>query len=212
MKEKIAFIGMGIIGAPMTMNLLKAGFPVTVHTRTKSKAEPVLDAGAVWADTPAEAAKDADIVITCVTDTPDVEKVLLGENGVGFLSGSDFKLTLKSVFHEKTDIEEGYFTRVVRGNILPDQFDEMIALENTIHVLEFFRLDQDVKEPERFYKFKVFEKEGEAIAEARGYSGRDSSTQPREIIFADINSDGLNDLALLAHNHIVIYEQVSKKR
>ena len=82
MKEKIAFIGMGIMGSPMVQNLLKAGFPVTVHTRTKSKAQIVLDAGAVWAESSALAAKDADVVITCVTDTPDVEKVLLGENGV----------------------------------------------------------------------------------------------------------------------------------
>ena len=82
MNEKTAFIGMGIMGAPMAQNLLKAGYPVTVHTRTKSKAQPVLDAGAAWADNPAQAARNADIVITCVTDTPDVEKVLLGENGV----------------------------------------------------------------------------------------------------------------------------------
>ena len=82
MKEKIAFIGMGIMGAPMVQNLLKAGCPVTVHTRTKSKAQPLLDAGATWADTPAQAARNTDIVITCVTDTPDVEKVLLGDNGV----------------------------------------------------------------------------------------------------------------------------------
>jgi len=82
MEEKIAFIGMGIMGIPMAQNLLKAGYPVTVHTRTKSKAQPVLDAGVAWADSPAQAAKAADVVIICVTDTPDVEAVLLGENGV----------------------------------------------------------------------------------------------------------------------------------
>ena len=82
MKEKIAFIGMGIMGTPMAQNLLKSGYPLTIHSRTKSKAQAVLDAGAVWADSPAQAAKDIDVVITCVTDTPDMEKVLLGENGV----------------------------------------------------------------------------------------------------------------------------------
>lgn len=80
--KNISFIGTGIMGAPMALNLLKAGFDVTVNTRTKSKAEPVIKAGGHWADTPAQAAIDADIVITCVTDTPDVRKVLLGENGV----------------------------------------------------------------------------------------------------------------------------------
>ncbi len=79
---KIGFIGIGIMGGPMAENLLDAGYEVTVHNRTKVKAEPVLEAGAKWADTPAECARDQDIVITCVSDTPDVEQVLLGENGV----------------------------------------------------------------------------------------------------------------------------------
>ena len=82
MTERMAFIGVGIMGVPMVRNLLKAGYPVTVHTRMKSKADPVIADGALWADSPAEAAKDADIVITCVTDTPDVEAVLLGPSGV----------------------------------------------------------------------------------------------------------------------------------
>ena len=82
MKERIAFIGMGIMGAPMAQNLLKAGYAVTVHTRTQSRAQPVLEAGAKWADSPAAAAVNADVVITCVTDTPDVQAVLLGEKGV----------------------------------------------------------------------------------------------------------------------------------
>lgn len=82
MKKHIGFIGMGIMGTPMAGNLLKAGFAVTVHTRTPSKAQPVLDAGAVWADSPALAASQADVIITCVTDTPDVQAVLLGKHGV----------------------------------------------------------------------------------------------------------------------------------
>ena len=79
---RIAFIGTGIMGKPMALNLLKAGFPLTVHSRTKSKAEEVIKAGATWADTPAAAARNADVVITCVTDTPDVRQVLLGKGGV----------------------------------------------------------------------------------------------------------------------------------
>jgi 3-hydroxyisobutyrate dehydrogenase len=82
MKQRIGFIGMGIMGVPMACNLLKAGFMVIVHSRTRSKAQPALEAGAVWADSPARAAQEADVVITCVTDTPDVETVLLGQHGV----------------------------------------------------------------------------------------------------------------------------------
>ncbi|HBG78916.1 MAG TPA: 2-hydroxy-3-oxopropionate reductase [Phycisphaerales bacterium] len=79
---RIAFIGAGIMGRPMCLNLLAANFKLVVHSRTKSKAADVLKAGAVWADSPAAAAKNADVIITCVTDTPDVKKILLGESGV----------------------------------------------------------------------------------------------------------------------------------
>jgi len=78
----IGFIGTGIMGKPMAGNLLNAGYSVTVHNRTKSKAEPLLSQGAVWAQNPAEVAKNSDVVITCVPDTPDVTDVLLGQNGI----------------------------------------------------------------------------------------------------------------------------------
>ena len=79
---RIAFIGTGIMGRPMTLNLLKAGFAITVHTRTKSKAQEVIKAGAVWADSPSAAAEKADVVITCLPDTGDVKQVVLGKSGV----------------------------------------------------------------------------------------------------------------------------------
>ncbi|MHC4475080.1 MAG: NAD(P)-dependent oxidoreductase [Planctomycetota bacterium] len=81
-KERMGFIGTGIMGAPMVRNLLKAGYAVTVHNRTRSKAEPVLSAGASWADNPAQTAAQSDVVITCVPDTPDVQQVILGRAGV----------------------------------------------------------------------------------------------------------------------------------
>ncbi|MHC4155915.1 MAG: NAD(P)-dependent oxidoreductase [Planctomycetota bacterium] len=80
--ERIGFIGTGIMGRPMSLNLLKAGYALIVHNRTKSRAEAVLAGGASWAETPAEVAQSSDVVITCVPDTPDVRQVLLGENGV----------------------------------------------------------------------------------------------------------------------------------
>jgi len=81
-KERIGFVGTGIMGKPMAYNLLKAGYSLTVHNRTKTKAKPLLDEGAAWGGSPADIAKDSDIVITCVTDTPDVREVLLGENSI----------------------------------------------------------------------------------------------------------------------------------
>lgn len=79
---KVAFIGMGTMGAPMALNILKAGYVVTVHNRTREKETAAAAAGAQRAASPAEAAKAADIIITCVSDTPDVERIVLGENGV----------------------------------------------------------------------------------------------------------------------------------
>lgn len=82
MAERIGFIGLGIMGEPMCRNLMKAGYACTVNTRTKSRAKKLLSEGAVWADSPEETAGQSDVIITIVTDTPDVEKVILGENGI----------------------------------------------------------------------------------------------------------------------------------
>ena len=80
--ERIGFIGTGIMGLPMARNLLKAGYALTIHNRTRQKAQPLLDEGAKWADSPADVAAASDILITCVTDTPDVREVLLGPKGI----------------------------------------------------------------------------------------------------------------------------------
>jgi 3-hydroxyisobutyrate dehydrogenase len=79
---KVAFIGMGTMGAPMALNILKAGYPVTVHNRTREKEAAAAAAGAQRAASPVEAARAAEIIITCVSDTPDVERIILGGNGV----------------------------------------------------------------------------------------------------------------------------------
>ncbi len=79
---QIAFIGMGTMGAPMARNLLEAGYPVTVHNRNREREIPLSEAGATRATSPAEAAAAADVVIVCVSDTPDVEAIVLGEQGV----------------------------------------------------------------------------------------------------------------------------------
>lgn len=79
---KVAFIGMGTMGAPMALNILKAGHEVTVHNRTREKESSLVKAGARRASSPKEASKDAGVIIICVSDTPDVEKIILGEDGV----------------------------------------------------------------------------------------------------------------------------------
>jgi len=82
MTEKLGFIGLGIMGMGMARNLLKAGFDVTVWNRTAAKMGTLAAEGAGTAATPAELAAQCDVIFVCVSDTPDVEAVVLGENGV----------------------------------------------------------------------------------------------------------------------------------
>ena len=82
MKEKIGFIGLGIMGRGMSHNLLKAGFEVSVWNRTTARMEALAEAGAATAASPSELAAQSDIIITCVSDTPDVQAVILGDGGV----------------------------------------------------------------------------------------------------------------------------------
>ncbi len=88
--EKIGFIGLGIMGQGMVANLLKAGYAVCVWNRTASRADALVEAGATRGESPANVAEQCDVMITCVSDTPDVEAVILGENGVihGVKSGA----------------------------------------------------------------------------------------------------------------------------
>ena len=82
MSERIGFIGLGIMGRGMARNLLQAGFKVTVWNRTPARMAPLVEAGAQAGDSPADVAARSDIIITCVSDTPDVVAVILGEDGV----------------------------------------------------------------------------------------------------------------------------------
>ena len=82
MEKKVGFIGLGIMGIPMVRNLIKAGFDVTVYNRTASKVDKMVAEGAQKVNSPAEVARKNAVIITMVSDTPDVEKVILGENGV----------------------------------------------------------------------------------------------------------------------------------
>ena len=90
MKERIGFIGLGLMGRPMSVNILKAGYPLTVYTRTRSKIEDMVARGARGAASAKEVARNSDIVVTMLPDTAVVEEVVLGEDGVldGMAPGS----------------------------------------------------------------------------------------------------------------------------
>ena len=81
-RAAIGFIGLGIMGHGMAANLLRAGFPLTIWNRTRSRMDELMAAGARAGESPADVARHSEIIITCVSDTPDVRAVILGDAGV----------------------------------------------------------------------------------------------------------------------------------
>lgn len=82
MPQRIGYIGLGLIGAPMARNLMKAGFEVVVHNRSREIVQELVSEGAVEAHSPAEVARQVEVVFTCLPDSPDVERVALGPEGI----------------------------------------------------------------------------------------------------------------------------------
>jgi 3-hydroxyisobutyrate dehydrogenase len=81
-RTRIGWIGTGVMGAPMCGHLLEAGYAVTVYNRTRGKAEPLLEAGAVWADSPKAVAENSEVVFTIVGFPEDVRAVYLDDQGI----------------------------------------------------------------------------------------------------------------------------------
>lgn len=81
-KARLGWIGTGVMGSSMCGHLIAAGYKMTVHNRTRAKAEPLLAAGATWADTPAAVAAQSEVVFSIVGYPHDVEEVVLGPQGI----------------------------------------------------------------------------------------------------------------------------------
>ncbi len=81
MVKQVAVLGLGIMGGGIARNLLKAGYAVVAHNRTPSRAQPLVELGAVWADAPRDAAAQADVVISVVGDDAASRAMWLGERG-----------------------------------------------------------------------------------------------------------------------------------
>lgn len=82
MATKLGFVGLGIMGRPMALNLRKAGHALAVYARRADSMKPLVEAGATACGSPQEVAASADITFICVADTPDVEQVILGDKGL----------------------------------------------------------------------------------------------------------------------------------
>lgn len=79
---KVGYIGLGLMGKSIARNILKAGFTVVVHNRSQAAVDELVAEGAIRANSPKEVASQVDVVFTNLPDSPDVEKVVLGENGI----------------------------------------------------------------------------------------------------------------------------------
>ena len=79
---RIGWVGTGVMGVSMCQHLMNAGFEATVFTRTRSKAEPLIEAGALWAESPKAVAEKSDVVFTIVGYPADVREVILSGNGI----------------------------------------------------------------------------------------------------------------------------------
>jgi 2-hydroxy-3-oxopropionate reductase len=79
---KVGYIGLGLMGKPIARNILKAGFPLVVHNRSREKVQELVQEGAREASSAAEVASQVDVVFTNLPDSPDVESIVLGENGI----------------------------------------------------------------------------------------------------------------------------------
>ena len=94
---RIGFIGTGLMGLPMVMRLLEAGYPVTVWNRSVEKTRPATDAGATLAGTPAELAASSDVVMCCLTDAAAIETVIFGDDGVSSVQGPSLLIDFSSM-------------------------------------------------------------------------------------------------------------------
>ncbi|WEG11847.1 NAD(P)-dependent oxidoreductase [Pullulanibacillus sp. KACC 23026] len=134
---KIAFIGLGIMGSRMALNLLKAEVPLIVHNRTKDKANELIEKGAEWASTPKEAIEKADIVFTMLSTPQIVEDVYYSDQGLkaGFKKGTLWvdSSTVNPSFSEKMAEEAAsigvrFLDAPVSGSLVPAEKGELIFL------------------------------------------------------------------------------------
>lgn len=134
---KVGWIGLGNMGNPMSQNLVKAGHDVVVWNRTKSKADDVLAAGAVWADSPKEVAEKSDFVFTMVADGPTLHAVAFGDNGyIAGLSAGKIAVDMSTVSVEESvkvnEAVEAAGCKLIRG---PVTGSTVLAQSATLGVL-----------------------------------------------------------------------------
>lgn len=135
--ERVGFIGLGIMGQPMAINIARAGYRLTVYNRTRAKAEPLRALGAYVAESPREVAERSDVVIAMLTDGPDVEKILFGERGV--VEGSRPGMVFIDMGTNSPDYAKSFAERLSRYGVefldAPVTGGQKGAIEGTLTIM-----------------------------------------------------------------------------
>ncbi len=137
MTRRVGFIGLGTMGKPMANNILKAGYPLIVYNRTRSKMAKFLHAGAEGADSPGELARRCDVVITMLSDSHAVEEVVLGPAGVLEGARSGFTLIDMSTISPRVTREIAHRLQVEDAHVLdaPVSGGEVGAIEGRLSIM-----------------------------------------------------------------------------
>jgi len=137
MAQTVGFIGLGIMGRPMAKNLLKAGFPLIVHSRSRGPVDDLVQAGAKAAGSPREVAAQSDVLITMLPNSPDVELVALGKDGIieGARSGLIFAdmSTISPIVSQK--VGKALATKGVRMLDAPVSGGERGAIDGALSIM-----------------------------------------------------------------------------
>ena len=112
-ETRIGYLGTGLMGLPMILNLIKAGYPVTVWNRSSDKAAPAVAAGAHQAATPADLARQSDVIMMCLTNAAAVEAVVFGEDGLAGETGPEILIDFSSM---DPDLTRQFGDRLRREN------------------------------------------------------------------------------------------------
>ena len=171
---QIGFIGLGIMGKPMAMNLITAGFTLTVFNRTATKCSPLVEAGAVAVSSPREVAERSDVIVIVVSDTTDVEAVLFGDEGISAgLKPGQIVIDMSSISPAET---ERFATRLRDKRVemldAPVTGGEKGAIEGTLAIMVGGN-------PETFTScLPIFEAMGKTIV----YAGQSGSGQKTKLV------------------------------
>lgn len=135
--ERIGFIGLGIMGKPMAHNLLKAGYPLVVHNRSQAAVAELMGEGATEAGSPKEVAEHSDVIITMLPDSPDVDLVVFGENGISEAVRTDVLFIDMSTIAPATTrkVQSALLEKGVESLDAPVSGGEVGAKEGTLSIM-----------------------------------------------------------------------------